>query len=140
MRKTPWLLAEPHRVTHGPLGSSYGADYGCFLIPGPMGVELKVIVSAAEAQEPVVDQHLEPWTWDHVSVSTRNRCPNWPEMDFIKDIFFAEDECAMQLHVPKADHIDCHPYCLHIWKPAHVAIPRPPALMVGPVPVKEAVS
>ena len=70
--------------------------------------------------------------WEHVSVSLRNRCPNWAEMSFIKDLFWDETETVMQLHVPKADHKNCHPYCLHLWKPRDLVIPRPPALAVAP--------
>lgn len=66
--------------------------------------------------------------WDHVSVSTRDRCPTWEEMDRIKRIFFKPAEVAMQLHLPADDHINCHPYTLHIWRPHGVkrAIPLPP--------------
>lgn len=70
--------------------------------------------------------------WDHVSVSRTNRCPNWPEMEQIKHLFFKDDETAMQLHVPPSDHINVHPYCLHIWRPHKGEIPRPPGFMVGP--------
>ena len=69
--------------------------------------------------------------WDHVSVSLKNRCPNWNEMNYIKDLFFGEDECVMQLHPPKKDYVNNHPYCLHLWKPQEQEIPRPPMLMVG---------
>lgn len=69
--------------------------------------------------------------WDHVSVSRANRCPNWPEMEHVKHLFFMNDETAMQLHVPPADHINIHPYCLHLWRPHEVMIPRPPSWMVG---------
>jgi len=55
--------------------------------------------------------------WDHVSISRQNRCPNWPEMEHIKRLFFRDDETAMQLHVPPSDHISIHPYCLHLWRP-----------------------
>lgn len=70
--------------------------------------------------------------WDHVSVSTKKRIPNWDEMEFVKRTFFRDDETAMQLHVPPSDHINCHPYCLHLWRPHDCGIPRPPAWMVGP--------
>lgn len=70
--------------------------------------------------------------WDHVSVSTRHRCPTWSEMEFIKRAFFKDDETAMQLHVPAGDHINCHPHCLHLWRPHIQTIPRPPSIMVGP--------
>lgn len=64
--------------------------------------------------------------WDHVSVSLDKRCPSWNEMAFIKRRFFRDDETAMQLHVPVDDHINVHPYCLHMWRPHRVAIPLPP--------------
>lgn len=70
--------------------------------------------------------------WQHVSVSCADRCPTWVEMEFVKRCFFYTNECAMQLHVPEAEHINCHPYCLHIWAPPHgTVIPRPPGWLVG---------
>lgn len=69
--------------------------------------------------------------WDHVSVSRSKRCPNWPEMSYVAQEFFLPDEVAMQLHVPAGDHINNHPFCLHWWRPQGVAIPLPPAWMVG---------
>lgn len=69
--------------------------------------------------------------WDHVSVSRKDRCPTWDEMDYVKRLFFRDDETAMQLHVPPTQHKNCHPYCLHIWRPHEAAIPRPPAIMVA---------
>ena len=38
--------------------------------------------------------------WEHVSVSLpgQSRCPRWDEMCFIKDLFWAEDECVVQYH------------------------------------------
>jgi len=70
--------------------------------------------------------------WDHVSVSLRNRCPNWEEMEHVKRLFFRDDETAMQLHVPPADHRCLHPYTLHLWRPNDGReIPRPPNELVG---------
>jgi hypothetical protein len=70
--------------------------------------------------------------WDHVSVSRRNRCPNWPEMAYIKKLFFQKDVTVMELHVPESQHINLHPNCLHLWCPQDAEIPRPPAYMVAP--------
>lgn len=96
-----------------------GSTEGVFAIPSPTGGgKLRIIASAALG-------------WDHVSVSLPNRCPVWPEMSRVKDLFFHDDETAMQLHVPASDHVNNHPYCLHLWHPHQVEIPRPPALMVG---------
>lgn len=91
-----------------------------FWIPSPTdGARLRVVASAGEG-------------WDHVSVSRDRRCPNWPEMDHVKRLLFHDDETAMQLHVPPKDHVSYHPFCLHLWRPHELAIPRPPAWMVGP--------
>jgi hypothetical protein len=97
---------------------------GSFLVPSPVDHQLMRIVASSDEG------------WDHVSVSRRNRPPNWQEMEHVKRMFFKDDETAMQLHVPPADHISCHPHCLHLWRPQRIEIPRPPAIMVGP-PTKE---
>jgi hypothetical protein len=76
--------------------------------------------------------------WEHVSVSRTTRCPNWLEMSYVKDMFFNDDETVMQLHVPKSDHINDHAFCLHLWRPTHQKIPRPPSFMVGGMTTYEA--
>lgn len=55
--------------------------------------------------------------WDHVSVSRPERCPVWEEMAWIKAQFFKDDETVMELHLPTAQHINNHRYCLHLWRP-----------------------
>lgn len=69
--------------------------------------------------------------WEHVSVSHRERCPTWEEMEAVAKHFWP-DQAAMQLHVPASDHINVHPHCLHWWRPIDAEIPRPPGWMVGP--------
>lgn len=70
--------------------------------------------------------------WDHVSVSLANRCPNWEEMEAVKRVFFRDEETAMQLHVPPAEHRNFHPFCLHLWRPHFQQIPRPDPILVAP--------
>jgi hypothetical protein len=97
-------------------------DEGCgaFIVPSNVNEEaLRVIASDGAG-------------WDHISVSLEHRCPIWMEMEFIKRLFFKDNETAMQLHVPPDDHISYHPYCLHLWRPHHRPIPRPPAIMIAP--------
>lgn len=96
------------------------SDFGAFILSSPLDErELRVIASAGEG-------------WDHVSVSRVDRCPDWAEMSFIKSQFFKPTETAVQFHVPESDHVNNHPYCLHLWRPMRQQIPRPPAWMVGP--------
>lgn len=98
---------------------SYGDhETGCFLVKSGR-TDLLVIATTGMG-------------WDHVSVSTKSRCPSWDEMEYIKRLFFREDETAMQLHVPASEHVNCHTYCLHLWRPTNQEIPRPPSVMVGP--------
>lgn len=68
--------------------------------------------------------------WDHVSVSTTERCPRWTEMQEIKEMFFGDTEAVIQIHPPQADYINNHPYCLHLWRPHKGKIPMPPVYMV----------
>jgi len=69
--------------------------------------------------------------WDHVSVSTEKRYPNWNEMQQIKDLFFEAHEIAMQLHSSPSENDNIHQYCLHIWRPHEIAIPVPPPISIG---------
>ena len=101
----------------------YGSDgdetCGVFVVPSSLdGAPMRVVASSGLG-------------WDHVSVSRRNRCPNWYELEAVKRLFFELDEVAMQLHVPATDHISLHPHCLHLWRPQNIAIPMPPAAMVA---------
>lgn len=92
---------------------------GMFLVSSKIdGGDLRIVASNAEG-------------WDHVCVSRRNRCPNWAEMEHIAGLFFRDDEVAMQLHIPAADHVNNHPYFLHWWRPHDVQIPRPPSILTG---------
>lgn len=68
--------------------------------------------------------------WEHVSVSTEFRCPRWDEMRQVKELFFEDDETVMQLHPPKKDYVNSHPFCLHLWRPVSAEIPMPNIDMV----------
>jgi hypothetical protein len=61
-------------------------------------------------------------------------------MEQVKRAFFKKDETAVQFHVPSDDHINLHPYCLHLWRSLDEHQPRPPAWMVGPVNTKVIIS
>lgn len=125
---------EQYRFTEGPMASdaSFGNN-GAFLLPvlkaggqihlsGKRDIAhctLKVIVSDGAG-------------WDHVSVSLENRCPNWDEMCWVKDLFFMPEETVMQLHPPRSEYVNYHPHCLHLWRPYNKSIPLPPSVFVGP--------
>jgi len=99
---------------------------GAFVVPSPIDRGALRVIASSDCG------------WDHVSVSRTNRCPNWAEMSHIKSLFFGDDEAVMQLHVPSSDHVNDHPFCLHLWRPQKQDIPRPPGWMVGGVSEAEA--
>lgn len=69
--------------------------------------------------------------WEHVSISLPTRCPTWDEMCRVKALFWDDEDSVMQLHPPKSEWVNNHSFCLHLWRPIDVAIPRPPMYMVG---------
>ena len=68
--------------------------------------------------------------WDHVSVSTQDRCPTWNEMCWVKDLFFSSSEVVVQYHPAKKEYINSHVFCLHLWKPHGVELPTPPLNLI----------
>lgn len=54
--------------------------------------------------------------WEHVSVSHTDRCPTWEEMSHVKGVFWDDDDVVIQIHPPKSEHVNLHPYCLHLWR------------------------
>lgn len=109
------------RVVSGRLAST--ARDGCngaFEMPGPCGERLLVIASAGSEAVP----------WEHASVSTRRRNPNWQEMSWVKDAFWNEEECVVQYHPPRSHYVNLHPHTLHLWRPVDGVFPMPPRFAV----------
>jgi hypothetical protein len=107
---------QAHRIA----GEAEWGLVGAFRIPCPRtGAALQVIASDGEG-------------WDHVSVSLPHRCPTWDEMAFIKSLFFFDTESVVQFHPAEAFYVNCHPYCLHLWRPQAYEVELPPMVLVGP--------
>lgn len=68
--------------------------------------------------------------WEHVSVSLKNRTPNWKEMCFIKDLFWDDEETVIQFHPPKSEYVNQHPNCLHLWRKTGQNLETPPRIFV----------
>lgn len=128
MRKIPSDKVEKWRERDGPLASPTGATYGRFIRVLDDGSRMTILSSGDQDD---ADENHPNRGWEHVSVSTLRRCPTWEEMDAVKRLFWDDSECVMQLHVPRSDHKNLHPYCLHLWKPTNQDIPRPPADFVA---------
>lgn len=116
MKKLVGPEFESARVAlQGDMGDKHN---GAFVFKSPLNFGiLRVVASSGEG-------------WDHVSVSLTMRCPLWEEMEWIKRMFFKDSEIAYQLHVTPKDHINNHPYTLHLWRPHNKEIPLPPVSFV----------
>ena len=111
----------PHdrRITTGPMGS----DDSC----GNNGA-FKVRVLGTWAHCIASDMG----GWEHVSVSLLpKRMPTWEEMCALKDLFWDEDDVVVQYHPAKADYVNNHSRCLHLWRSIDAEMPTPPSEMVG---------
>ena len=127
MRKSPTKKIEKYRVTEGPYGST--EDYGArsaFHVPYN-GAILKIIASDGSDWS---EAELPGEPWEHVSVSLQARTPTWQEMDYVKRLFWADDETVLQFHVPRNQHINTHEYTLHLWRQVSVEVARPPQICV----------
>lgn len=78
--------------------------------------------------------------WEHVSVTVRAgkgsrallRMPKWEQMCRIKNLFWMPEDTVLQYHPPESAYVNCHPTCLHLWRPIGVEVPVPHPLLVGP--------
>jgi hypothetical protein len=107
------------RVRKGRIASdeTYGWN-GAFLVP--MEGELwHVIIS-------------DRMGWKHLSASNAQKkiLPGWNVMCRLKDAFFDDEDLVVQFHPAKADNIDDHPYCLHLWMPLDEPLPKPSFVFV----------
>lgn len=70
-----------------------------------------------------------------MSVSPGNKkrrgCPTWDEMCAIKELFFEPEEVVVQYHPAESQHVNIHPFCLHLWRPNDgTDLPVPPMIYV----------
>lgn len=123
---------ESYRIVNGPLRTEAGEKRGMFLaMPGPCGERLTIVADdGTDEREPDV-----LLGWEHVSVSIGRRMPNWLEMDFVKRLFWNDEQCVVQYHAPRSQWVNNMSTCLHMWRWTRGEFPMPDSLLVG---VKEA--
>ena len=57
--------------------------------------------------------------WEHVSVSPYDKgiIPSWDDMCQLKDMFFNDEEMALEFHPRKSQYVHKVRNCLHLWRP-----------------------
>ena len=116
-------VPERYRLRTGPYATtSANGNNGAFQFKSCLGATLRIIAS-------------DGMGWEHVSISTANRVPQWREMCEVKDFFWDLDDWVVQFHPAATEYVNFHPHCLHLWRPVGGWPPglTPPAWMVGPV-------
>lgn len=111
---------EEFRKRFGPYGTKPGQKFGLFEIPHYNTCATLHVISAP----------MEEGEWEHVSVSLKSRCPNWNEMNYIKELFWHEDQTVVQFHPKKSNYVNIHKYCLHLWRHRGGEYKLPPTYMV----------
>lgn len=127
MRTKLFDFVEAGRLREGQFGSDpQDGLNGAFIVMGPRVARLRIV--ASDGSDPVAQD------WEHVSVSVEvtNRCPNWPEMVYVKNLFWEEEECVVQFHPPKSEYVNFHPTTLHLWRHRSRVVETPPSILVGP--------
>lgn len=67
-----------------------------------------VIIASAGLYE---DEQL----WYHASISRKGSTPDYADLAFLKEHFIGEDRWAIQVFVPKDEHVNIHGHALHLW-------------------------
>jgi hypothetical protein len=111
---------EQYRIVVGFHASNRGDPFGAFEMPGPCGERLTIIATDGAGTD-----------WEHCSVSTRRRIPNWTEMAFVKNLFWDSEQCVVQFHPPASEYINNYSVVLHLWRWKRGDFPTPPSMLVG---------
>lgn len=113
-------VPERYRVKEGPMASHEGfRNNGAFRVP-TFDNKVQLIVIASDQMG-----------WDHVSVSTKSRVPTWDEMQYIKGMFWENEDTVFQVHPPQSKYINKCENCLHMWRNHNAELELPPSIMVG---------
>lgn len=58
---------------------------------------------------------LDGRSWLHVSMSHPDRLPSYKTVRDVKRVFVGDDQTALQVFPPVSQHVNQHPFCLHLW-------------------------
>lgn len=62
-----------------------------------------------------LQEELDGKIWMHTSYSRKSRMPTYQDTVFIKENFIGDDVKAIMIFPRKSEHVNIHPYCLHLW-------------------------
>ena len=59
--------------------------------------------------------HTEGEQWLHASFSYPARIPSYDDVYEVRRLFFPSDKTVLQIFPPREEHVNLHPYTLHLW-------------------------
>lgn len=65
-----------------------------------------------ETEEP---ETFDGRLWYHVSCSHQGHLPSYNELKQMKRCFVGDERTALQIFPPAAQHVNAHPFTLHLW-------------------------
>ena len=104
-------MSTPHTLIQHPEGwiflRTYGEGGAGAVFEEPR-LNLAVIVTVDECKD-------DGESWLHCSVSRENRIPSYEDLHLVKRLFIGDHRDAVQYFPVRSDHVNLHPYCLHLW-------------------------
>jgi hypothetical protein len=89
---------------------------------GPAGFKLTsrdnrstVLVTEAPAMPVVRVQRMDGHDWIHASIAHADELPSYDELVQLKQAVWGDVGFAYQVFAAAADHVNHHPYALHLW-------------------------
>lgn len=117
-------VPENDRVKTSKLATSYrDGNNGLFLIP--CGTDYVQCIAS------------DGMGWEHVSVTVRTKSrkitqtPTWDVMQWMKEVFWDDEDVVIQFHPAKSQYVNNHPNVLHLWRPIGNGIQIPDSILVG---------
>ncbi len=62
-----------------------------------------------------VSRERDGKAWMHVSCSRMDKLPSWKDLIHVKRVFVGPQRKAIQVLPAEDEHVNIHPYCLHLW-------------------------
>ena len=59
--------------------------------------------------------HGDGHEWAHLSISRPMRIPSYRDLTEAKDLFLGPDAKAIMVLPPRREHVNIHPFCLHLY-------------------------
>ena len=62
-------------------------------------------------------ERIDGKVWRHVSIAHRTRMPTYHELRIVKVWLLGAEAKAIQVFAPASEHVNVHPFALHLWAP-----------------------